>query len=178
MVHRLYVAAETACRQPSRKRHQSLKESEQQRHAQRDRHDIPAHDDTADNRDSETVHGKSHGKKEDIKETHYVRQIYVYCLRDCEKIKVLPRFARAVLMQTEEKGACLRFPVSAYRDTKVAKLSEGYNNRDEKSKAGFMIAPSARPEHGSQLPPASYDRMRSQSRKTRRRMLRHTVKTK
>ena len=35
-------------------------------------------------------------------------------------------------MQTEEKGACLRFPVSAYRDTKVAKLSEGYNNRDEK----------------------------------------------
>lgn len=37
-----------------------------------------------------------------------------------------------MLMQTEEKGACLRFPVSAYRDTKVAKLSEGYNNRDEK----------------------------------------------
>lgn len=35
-------------------------------------------------------------------------------------------------MQTEEKGACPRFPVSAYRDTKVAKLSEGYNNRDEK----------------------------------------------
>lgn len=35
-------------------------------------------------------------------------------------------------MQTGGNGACHRFPVSAYRGTKVAKLSEGYNNRDEK----------------------------------------------
>lgn len=40
-------------------------------------------------------------------------------------------------MQTEENGACPRFPVSAYRGTKVAKLSEGYNNRDEK-KHGWL----------------------------------------
>lgn len=44
-------------------------------------------------------------------------------------------------MQTEEKGACLRFPVSAYRDTKVAKLSEGYNNRDEKKQGWLYDCP-------------------------------------
>lgn len=40
-------------------------------------------------------------------------------------------------MQTGGNGACHRFPVSAYRGTKVAKLSEGYNNRDEK-KHGWL----------------------------------------
>lgn len=45
------------------------------------------------------------------------------------------------MTRTGGKEDCPCFPDPAYRDTKVAKLSEGYNNRDEKKQGWLYDCP-------------------------------------